>query len=305
MTKKILVVLALLLIVIEPSFAAQDRTDRTTTTTDDEVKIGILSWRGPLGFKKRWQATENYLTQTLDRKITFLPLEFKDVLPAVREGKVDFFTADPSMFISAKSKYGASEVLTMKLSNADSVGAVLFTRADNHEIDKLYDLNQKKFGALQRWSFGGWQMAEKEFRNAGIDPYSLLHTLRFFDKPESVVYAVLSKKVDAGTVPASILEWMVRAKKIDMADVKILRKKDHPGFPYVCSTELYPGFPLAKTAATDQKITAHLAAALSALQPNDKILQTARIKGWVAPLDYTPIELVQSQLKGGGYTGRR
>ncbi len=146
MTKKILIVITLLLIVIEPSFAAQDRTDRTTTTvtvTDDEVKIGILSWRGPLGFKKRWQATENYLTQTLDRKITFLPLEFKEVLPAVKAGEVDFFTADPSMFISAKNEYGASEVLTMKLSHTDSVGAVLFTRADNHKINKLYDLNQK------------------------------------------------------------------------------------------------------------------------------------------------------------------
>ncbi|MCI5134769.1 MAG: phosphate/phosphite/phosphonate ABC transporter substrate-binding protein [Candidatus Electrothrix sp. AW2] len=308
MTKKILIVITLLLTIIEPSFAAQDRTDRTTTTatvTDDEVKIGILSWRGPLGFKKRWQATENYLTQTLDRKITFLPLEFKEILPAVKAGEVDFFTADPSMFISAKNEYGASEVLTMKLSHTDSVGAVLFTRADNHKINKLYDLNQKKFGALQRWSFGGWQMAEKEFRNAGIDPYSLLHTLRFFDKPQSVVYAVLSRKVDAGTVPASILERMVRIKKIDMADIKILRKKDHPGFPYVCSTELYPSFPLAKTAATDQKLADHLAAALSDLQPKDKILQAARIKGWVAPLDYTPIEVVQSQLRGGGYTGRR
>jgi hypothetical protein len=62
---------------------------------------------------------------------------------------------------------------------------------------------------------------------------------------------------------------------------------------------------LAKTAATDQKLADHLAAALRDLQPKDKILQAARIKGWVAPLDYTPIEVVQSQLRGGGYTGRR
>ncbi|MDU9047500.1 MAG: PhnD/SsuA/transferrin family substrate-binding protein [Candidatus Electrothrix sp. Rat3] len=298
MIKKILAVLALLLIFIAPSLAAQKN-------TDDTVKIGILSWRGPLGFKKNWEGTEKYLTQELGRQVSILPLEFEDVLPAVKKGKVDFFTADPSMFISAKMQYGASEILTMKLINADSVGAVLFTGAENQAVNKLTDLNGKKFGALQRWSFGGWQMAEKEFRNADIDPYPFLHTLRFFDKPDAVVKAVLSGRVDAGTVPASILERMAKAGEINMRDIKILRQKNYPDFPYVCSTELYPGFPLAKTAAVGNTLAHQLADALKAIQPGDKILKAARITGWVDPLDYTDIEVVQSELRGGGYTGRR
>jgi ABC-type phosphate/phosphonate transport system substrate-binding protein len=298
MIKKILAVLALLLVFIAPSSAAQKN-------TDDNVKIGILSWRGPLGFKKSWEGTEKYLTKELGRPVTVLPLEFEDVLPAVKKGKVDFFTADPSMFMSAKMKYGASEILTMKLINADSVGAVLFTGADNPTVNSLTDLNGKRFGALQRWSFGGWQMAEKEFRNVGIDPYPFLHTLRFFDKPDAVVRAVLRGQVDAGTVPSSILERMAKAGEIKMRDVKILRQKAYPDFPYTCSTELYPGFPLAKTAAVGHTLAHELADALKAIQPGDNILKAARITGWVDPLDYTDIEIVQSQLRGGGYTGRR
>jgi ABC-type phosphate/phosphonate transport system substrate-binding protein len=299
MITKNLAILALLFVFITPGFAAQEK-----TLSDDEVRIGILSWRGPLGFKKRWEATEEYLSQAIDRSVTILPLEFEEVLPAVEKGKVDFFTADPSMFISAKNQHGASEVLTMKLSNADSVGAVLFTRAANHKVNNLFDLSGKKFGALQRWSFGGWQMAEKEFRNTGIDPYPFLHTLRFYDKPSAVVRAVLRGQVDAGTVPASILERMARTGAIDMSDVKILREKDHPDFPYACSTELYPGFPLAKTADVDQRLAYYVAAALRVLKPSDQVLKDARINGWVEPLDYTEIELVQSELKGGGYTGK-
>ncbi|MCI5151074.1 MAG: hypothetical protein D3916_17115, partial [Candidatus Electrothrix sp. MAN1_4] len=118
MFKKMLVAFITVLFVITPGFAAQEN-----TMSDDEVRIGILSWRGPLGFTKRWEATEEYLTQAIDRPVTIIPLEFEDVLPAVKSGELDFFTADPSMFISAKMLYGASEVLTMKLSNADSVGA--------------------------------------------------------------------------------------------------------------------------------------------------------------------------------------
>ena len=300
MTQKILVVFILLLFVITPGFATLKK-----TTSDDEVRIGILSWRGPLGFKKRWEATEKYLSQALGKSVTVLPLEFEDVLPAVKKGKVDFFTADPSMFMSAKSQYGASEVLTMKLSRADSVGAVVFTRADNNKVSQLSDLRRKRFGALQRWSFGGWQMAEKEFRNAGIDPYPFLHTLRFYDKPSAVVRAVLSGQVDAGTIPSSLLERMEKAGKIDMSDVKILREKDYPDFPYACSTELYPGFPLAKTATVGQELASHVAAALRGLRPGDQALKDARITSWVEPLDYSEIKIVQSELRGGGYTGRR
>ena len=298
MTKSFLAALSLLFILIAPSLAAQEK-------STGEVKIGILSWRGPLGFKKSWEGTSKYLSEAIGRPVAILPLEFKDVLPAVEKKEVDFFTADPSMFMSAKIQYGASEILTMKLSTVDSVGAVLFTRTDNQDVTNLLDLNGKKFGALQRWSFGGWQMAEKEFRNTGIDPYPFLHTLRFFDRPNAVVKAVLSGRVDAGTVPASILERLAKTGKIQMADIKILKKKDYPDFPYACSTELYPGFPLAKTAAVDQTLANELADALKALQPGNKILRAARITGWIDPLDYTDIEIVQSQLKGGGYTGRR
>jgi ABC-type phosphate/phosphonate transport system substrate-binding protein len=298
MIKKLLAALTLLLFFIVPSFAAQKSTNET-------VKIGILSWNGPLGFKKSWEGIEKYLSKEIGRPFELVPLEFKEVLPAVRQGTVEFFTADPSMFISAKTKYGAEEILTMKLINADSVGAVIFTKKDNDKVSQLPDLRGKKFGALHRWSFGGWQMAEKEFRDAGIDPYPFLHTLRFFDKPDAVVRAVLSGQVDAGTIPASILERMTRTGAIKMQDVKFLNQKDYPDFPYACSTELYPGFPLAKTAAVGHTLAHEVADALKALKPGDKILKAARITGWVDPLDYTDLEVVQSQLRGGGYTGRR
>ncbi|MCI5131625.1 MAG: phosphate/phosphite/phosphonate ABC transporter substrate-binding protein [Candidatus Electrothrix sp. EH2] len=299
MIKKISAVLALLLIFIGPSFATQKE------KSNNKVTIGILSWRGPLGFTKSWEGTGKYLTEALGRPVVMRPLEFKEVLPAVKQGTVDFFTADPSMFMTAKMQYGAREVLTMKLINADSVGAVLFTRADNQKVNRLTDLNGKKFGALHRWSFGGWQMAEKEFRNAGIDPYPFLHTLRFFDKPDAVVRAVLKGQVDAGTVPAGIPERMAKTGAITMRDVKILRKKTYPDFPYVCSTELYPGFPLSRTAGVSDILAYQVADALKALQPGSKLLKDARITGWVDPLDYKEIEVVQTELRGGGYTGRR
>ncbi len=296
--KRVIVIVAVLLF-------AFTGTSVSAASDTDKVRIGILSWRGPLGFKSQWKATGEYLSEEIGRPVVILPLEFEDVLPAVEKEKVDFFTADPSVFMTAKEQYGATEVLTMKLINADSVGAVLFTTATNRTVNNLTDLRDRKFGAVRRWSFGGWQMAEKEFRDAGIDPYPFLHTLRFFDTPWAVAKAVLQRKVDAGTVPVSILERMTAAGTIKMEDFKILEQKFHHDFPYICSTELYPGFPLAKTAAVDPMLAAQVAAALKALEPDNRILRDARINGWTDPLDYTNIKVVQSQLRGGGYTGRR
>ncbi len=293
----VIAAVALLLCCVAPNVFAEEH--------DEEVRIGILSWTGPLRFSHRWKATDEYLTEKIGRPVTVLPLEFKDILPAVEEGKVDFFTADPSVFVTAKAQYGASAVLTMKLIDADFVGAVLFTAAKNEGVNELHDLKSKKFGAVRRWSFGGWQMAEKKFIDEGIEPYSFLHTLRFFDTPWAVVKAVLHRKVDAGTVPTSILERMAATGAVSMEDFKILAKESHSDFPYVCSTELYPGFPLAKTAAVEQSLADQVAAALKALRADDKVLQDAGISGWIDPLDYTVIAEIQEQLRGGGYTGGR
>ncbi|XOF33311.1 MAG: hypothetical protein ACL93V_15100 [Candidatus Electrothrix sp. YB6] len=69
--------------------------------------------------------------------------------------------------------------------------------------------------------------------------------------------------------------------------------------------QLYPGFPLARTASVDQKLADQVAAVLRSLQPDHRAVQEAGIAGWIDPLDYTEIKMVQEQLRGGGYAGGR
>jgi twitching motility protein PilJ len=272
---------------------------------EDNITIGFLSWNGPFKAIQQWSATGDYLTEKIGRPVTVIPLEFKEVLPAVESGKVDFFTADPSMFATAKAKYGAQAVVTMKnaVTGTDVIGAVIFTAASNRSINGLTNLKDRKFGAVRRWSFAGWQMAEKEFQDAGINAYTFVSSLRFFETPQAVIKAVLAKQVDAGTVPTGLLELAAAEGGINIEEVKILEKKFHSDFPFLCSTVLYPGFPLAKTATVDRKLANQVAAALKELKPGDKPLKDAGLSGWIDPLDYSGIEEIQGQLKGGGYNG--
>ncbi len=211
------------------------------------------------------------------------------------------------MFITAKSKYGAEAVATMKnaVIGTEYNGTLIFTVAANQEINGLTNLRDKKFGALRRWSFAGWQMAEKEFKDAGIDAYTFLNTLRFFETPQALVKAVLSGKVDAGTLPTGLLEREAALGNRTMKEFKILAKKFHQDFPFACFTVLYPGFLLAKTAKVKPELAAQAAVALKELQPGDAPLKDAELDGWVDPLDYSEVAEVLGQLKGMRPTGQR
>ncbi|WP_417913057.1 phosphate/phosphite/phosphonate ABC transporter substrate-binding protein [Candidatus Electronema sp. TJ] len=267
---------------------------------EGDVKIGFLVWNGPFKGMQQWQATGEHLAEKLGRPVTVLPLEFKDVLPAVEAGRIDFFTADPSMFATAKAQHGAEAVLTMKnpVIGTELIGAAIFTSAKNNAVNGLTDLRGKKFGALRRWSFAGWQMAELEFQDAGLDAYGFISTLRFFETPQAVIKAVLSGQTEAGIVPTGLLEMAAESGELSLEDVKILEKKHHKDFPYVCSTVLYPGFVLAKTAGVDPQLAGQVAAILKKLKADDKALATAGVTAWIDPLDYTVIEKMQSRLRG-------
>ncbi|WP_167496494.1 phosphate/phosphite/phosphonate ABC transporter substrate-binding protein [Desulfopila sp. IMCC35006] len=267
------------------------------------VKIGVLAKDGPAAALKAWGATGEYLTEKIGQPVEIVPLAFDKVFPAVEAGDVQFFLVNSSMFITAKTKYGAVPVATMINSrqgkSLNSFGGVVFTSAYNDKINSFADLKGKKFAAVSKSSFGGWQMAYKEFVDAGIDPFKDFASMEFLDKHDNVVFAVQNEQVDAGTVRTDTLERMAAAGAISMADFKIIGKKDIADFPFVCSTALYPEWPLSKLAATDDALAAKVVAALKELKPEDKAAKAAKVVGWSDPLDYAGVEALQQSLKVG------
>jgi len=272
----------------------------------DTVKIGVLAKRGPAKAMEKWRATGEFLTAKLPgKRFEIIPLGFDEVFHAVKNGDVDFFLVNSSMFVTAKVKYGAKEILTIINSRQGealmSFGGVIFTRADNDAINSMADIKGKKFMAVKKSSFGGWQMAFKEFLDAGINPYKDFASVEFGGSHDNVVMAVKKGTVDAGTVRTDTLERMAAAGTIAMADFKIIHKVNHKGFPFVCSTRLYPEWPLAKVAGTPDALALEVASALKTMKPKDKAAKAAKIVGWSDPLDYYGVEELQKELKIGAY----
>ncbi len=274
--------------------------------SEASVKIGVLAKNGPAKALKKWSATGEYLTEKLGQQVEIVPLSFDKVMVAIKGGDVAFFLINSSMFVTAKVKYNAVPIATMINSRQNkalkSFGGVVITSGYNDTINSFADLKGKKFAAVKKSSFGGWQMAYKEFVDNGINPFKDFASMEFLGKHDNVVFAVQNEQVDAGTVRTDTLERMVASGDIAMEDFKILGEKNHKNFPFVCSTKLYPEWPLGKVAATDDGLALKVVTALKALKPTDKAAKTAKIIGWTAPLDYSGVETLQQSLAVGAYT---
>ena len=278
----------------------------STALAADAFKIGVLAKRGPVKAMAQWKATGDYLSEKIQGKtFEIVPLDFAQVNPAIEKNEVAFFLVNSSMFVTAKVKYGASAIATMVNSRQgkplQSFGGVILASAENDGINSLADLKGKSFMAVEESSFGGWQMALKEILAAGLNPKSDFSKLEFGGKHDNVVLAVLNGAIDAGTVRTDTLERMAAEGVVEMDEFKIINKQEHEGFPFVCSTALYPEWPLAKCKATDEAVAKEVVEALKQLKPEDKAAKDAKVVGWVDALDYGPVEELQKLLKIEAY----
>ncbi len=270
----------------------------------DTVKIGILAKNGPAKVLKKWTATGEFLSSKLGKTVEIVPLDFDKVNPAIEANEVDFFLINSSMFVTAQVKYGASAIATMINSRQGqalkSFGGVIITTAYNDSINSLEDLKGKTFMAVKKSSFGGWQMAYKTIKDAGIDPFTDFAKMDFAGKHDNVVFAIQNEQAEAGTVRTDTLERMAAAGAIAMEEFKIINKQSSE-FPFVYSTTLYPEWPLAKTAATSDALAQEVVAALKQVKKDDPAASKAKIIGWTDPLDYGPVDELQKALSVGAY----
>ncbi|MEA1920126.1 MAG: ABC transporter substrate-binding protein, partial [Campylobacterota bacterium] len=254
-----------------------------------QIKIGILSKRGVTYTIKRWKPTIEHLNFMLPQyHIEIIPLGFEAVNDAIANKSIDFILTNSMQYVQLEAEHGTSRLATLinpsPAGGLSQFGSVIFTHAKNREIHTLDDLKNRRFAAVNPYSFGGWIMALKTLIDNAItqEDFSSLAFLHTHDK---VVEAVLKRDVDAGTVRTNILEHMAQEGKIDLKDFKILHPQHYDDFPYLLSTELYPEWSFAKLAPTSQvSANALLSELLKLNQEHDKSLTK-----WSIPINYKPV----------------
>ena len=241
---------------------------------------------------RQWTPTMEYLRiQIPGYEFEIVPVDNDTIEAAIDTGTIDFVLTNPGSYVRLEHDrdiYRIATLIRRQPSGSQSqFGAVIFTRADHPDIYELEDLKGKTFIGIHPRGFGGWQMAWREIRDAGIDPYSDFEELLFSGFPQKrSIDAVLAGEADAGTVRTDQIERLIAKGTLSREDLRILNPQEVPGFNALLSTRLYPEWPLAITMNADRELAAKVLRALLDLREGDRELVSAGITGWTIPYDY-------------------
>ncbi len=277
----------------------------TATASDQdiiEVTIGVLAKRGAEITHRRWDSTAEYLSRTIpEYRFRVVPLDFQQIFEQVSQGKVDFVLANSAIYVQLEAKYQVSRITTLRNRTGNTVssrfGGVIFTRADTSSIKSYKDLKGKRFSAVDPESLGGYLMALRELQDRDLIPERDFSSVSFEHTHDGVVYAVRDGKADFGTVRTDTLERMAEEGLIQQDHFKALQAgidQYAEKFPYLYSTRLYPEWPLAKLAKTEQMLAEKVALALMTMPPDHPAAKDSHTAGWSIPANYQPVhELLQ------------
>jgi ABC-type phosphate/phosphonate transport system substrate-binding protein len=281
MKTRVIVTLAFIALALSPSMAV------------GEIKIGMLAQRGPEMALQEWGGIATYLSEKLDDKVTIVPLKFSEFMDFCDTDRSSFIFTNPWFYVRAKVLKGSKALVTAKYKGSgEMMGGVIFSRKDSG-ITKIEDMRGKVVMVPKLSSPGGWLFQKGEIVRNGLTPEKDFKLLLETEKEshDQVVYAVRDGKADVGTVRNNMLETMQREGKINIGDFVIINQKHHPNFPEVCSTPLYPDWPVAALKNTPEDTARKMKEALLSIPAGHPALEQARkLEKFVDALDYGPIE---------------
>ncbi len=266
--------------------------------TPQEIEVydvGVLTTEGATRALESWRPTFAFLNQEaelleLPYRFALRPHTVESLSAEVAGGNLDFAITNPALFVAMEVESGARAVLSQAhMWNGrthNEIGAVVFVRTDS-SIRRLDQMRGASVMAVSASDFDGWWLAEQEFRRYRLDPDTLLDELIFSGgNQREVVYAVQSGLVDAGVVPAGVLEQLAQEGVIDLADFSPVSLNENADHPFWVSTELYPEWLLSAMPGVSEETLALVINSLLNIQADSTESKAAGDVVWQAPQNY-------------------
>lgn len=275
---------------------------------ENEIKIGILAKRGTEKALQRWQPTADFLNESLPNyRFTIVPMLFDEIPILVRNRLVDFVAVNPAIYVDLSVRFDVRRIVTLKnrlSKNHDLTlfGSVIFSHSGNKDFSRLTDLKGKKIAAVHPTSLGGWIMAMREIKDAGLSEKDFSEVI-FTDTHDAVVESVLTFQSEIGVVRTDTLERMAAEGKADLTAIKVINQQNLSNFPLLVSTRLYPEWPFSKLAHTSDELSKDVALALMSMSAESPAAQAANIKGWTIAENYLPVHEMLQQMALRPYEG--
>ena len=261
----------------------------------DEIKIGVLAYKGKPDAIKRWTAHGEYLNQQLaPLKFKIMPLSYQqdELTKAVINRQVDFVITNPGHYFELEFGGYVSRLATRRILSSqgilDQFGGTAFVRAEAKGINQYADLAGKKILIPSQSSLGGWQVHLREAMAQNMDLRVEAQIIEL-KKHQKVVMAILAGEGEVGLVRSGLIEEMVSAGLIRREQIKIINKQLNSSYPYLLSTRLYPEWPFAMVSGTSPELAVNVLQALLKLSADSYVVKKAGIYGWTIPGHYSTV----------------
>jgi len=249
------------------------------------IKFGVFPYKSPRAIVKLFVPIARRLEKALGVEVQLVTAPDYDTYVARgKAGEYDLALPCVNCFYQIQ---GAGYAVIARGEPSFYGGVVV--RKDSG-IETVSDLKGKKIAAIGDHSYGGYVFLLPQLHALGIDPRRDVE-FQFLGKLDSIIFGVVNKKYDAGTVRCDALESP--AFKAVRNDLKfVARSEPIPQLPFVVKNSL----PTAQVAIIRE--------VLVALDPADaadrEILQSLRLQA-VRPAtdaDYEPFRKILQNAQG-------
>lgn len=265
----------------------------------DTIRVGVLAFLGAEHSFEEWAATARAIQDGLPgADVRLVPFNHDEMNKAVAAGELDFVVTNPGHYVELEVAFGISRIATLE--SGIPVASSIVVRRDRADIRTLADLRGKRIAIVGTTAFGGFQVAWREFAEAGLDPFADFAQLDSLGFPMTqVIDAVVSNKVDAGIIRGCLLEQREAEGMLSPGALRVLARKENPLIGCAVSSRLYPDWPFAKLRGTPPDLAKKVATALLTYAP------PAGSPAWTVPVDYQPVHDLFRALRIGPYESLR
>lgn len=272
-------------------------------TASKTSSIAVLSYKNKQDTLRLWQPLADYLSDTVaGYQFVIQPMTHKEIEDSIRRHTVDFVFTNPSHYVVLKNLNHmtyAMATLVKKYQDIPlySFGGVIFVRSDSGIYD-LEDIKYKRLAAVKiDGALGGFQIQAHELKKNRIDVFNDVE-INVTGLPQSkVISTVMEGKADVGFVRTGVLEFLAQKGTIDLKEIRILNQKSSSGFPYQCSTDLYPEWPFIATYYTDEDLLMQVNMALFQMKYHPEVTESLNIKRFRIPDDYNSIVQMLKEMR--------
>ena len=269
------------------------------------LTVGFVDSVEPGYYTHTVKPTLNALAEALPgSRITAHRIPADTAAQEIERMRPDILFAPSALFMTLESSLGGHAIATRKTRFADnpsaSVGSALIVRADNTRLQTLQDLKGTRLAAGNPDSIDGWLAFIGEMSAQGLDRDNYFARTIFLTFPmPDVISAVLSGRVDAGVIPACMLERAESSGLLAPGLLRVIHEKTTPGFACRHSTALYPDIVAASLPHTSPDIVKATTIALLSMQDQDDYawLPATNFLSVKTLFDFLPV------LKGGDSLG--